>query len=157
MRVLWLAAASMALLSTTAFAAGDTDAFRYLTREEAFALVAKPDPAGKPVSNYLARHDDFSEAVIQRTRSGDVEVHDLYTDYMIMVEGRGTLTIGGTLKNRRAKPDGAKGEWLADASTGGKVHDLKPGVMVIVPKGMPHWVQLPPGGTLRYIFFKRKG
>ena len=157
MRMLWLAAASVALLSNAAWAAGDTDAFRYLAKEEAFALVAKPDPTGKPVSNYLARHEDFSEAVIQRTRSGDVEVHELFSDYMVMMEGTGTLTIGGTLKNRRAKPDGSKGEWLADSSSGGKVYDLKPGVMVTVPKGMPHWVQLPKGGSLKYIFFKRKG
>lgn len=158
MRITMLAAiAASALLAPAAFAAGDTDAFRYLTREQAFALVAKPDPKGGPVSNNLAKHDDFSEAVVMRTKSGEVEVHDLYTDYMVMVEGTATMTVGGTMKNKHANPNGAAGEWLADSSTGGKVYDLKPGVMVIIPKGQPHWIQLPNGGTFRYIAFKRKG
>jgi len=30
-------------------------------------------------------------------------------------------------------------------------------VVIIIPKGMPHWMQLPAGGHLHYIAFKRKG
>jgi mannose-6-phosphate isomerase-like protein (cupin superfamily) len=120
------------------------------------ALIAKRDPAGPTVS-YLSNHTDFSEALVQRFVSGQPEVHDNYTDYMIFLEGKGTITVGGAVKNKHAHPNGTKGEWLADSSTGGKVYDLVPGAMIIIPKGIPHWMQLPAGGQLRYLAFKRRG
>ena len=153
-----LAAAVLAgLAATAAFAAGDTDAFEYLTRDQAFATVAKVDPTGAATSNYLAKHDDFQEAVVQRTVSGKVETHELYTDYMVISDGKATITIGGTVKGNAKNPNGQPGEWLGTSSTGGKVYDLVPGAMLIIPKGVPHWMQLPAGGHIHYIAFKRKG
>ena len=157
MRAILLAAAALAGLSTAAFAAGDTDAFRYLTKDQAFALVSKVDPNGGATSNLLSNHDAFSEAVVQRTVSGKVETHDLYTDYMVIVEGKATITIGGKVSGNAKNPNGQPGEWLGASSTGGKVYDLVPGAMIIIPKGTPHWMQLPAGGKLHYIAFKRKG
>lgn len=156
MRILFAAVALTGLFSANAFAQGDTDAFRYLTKAEAMALIAKRDPAGPTVS-YLSNHTDFSEALVQRFVSGQPEIHDNYSDYMIFLEGKGTITVGGAVKNKHAHPNGTKGEWLADSSTGGKVYDLVPGAMIIIPKGIPHWMQLPAGGQLRYLAFKRRG
>ena len=156
MRILLAAAALSGLFASAAMGQGNADAFRYLTKDQAMALIAKKAPAGPTVA-FLSNHDDFSEALVQRFVSGQPEIHELYTDYMIFLEGKGTITIGGTVKNKVANPNGAKGEWLADSSTGGKVYDLVPGAMIIIPKGQPHWMQLPAGGQLRYLAFKRKG
>jgi mannose-6-phosphate isomerase-like protein (cupin superfamily) len=156
MRILLAAAALTGLFASAALAQGDADAFRYLTKEQAMALIAKRAPSGPTVA-FLSNHDDFSEALVQRFTSGQPEIHENYTDYMIFLEGKGTISIGGTVKNKRANPNGAKGEWLADSSTGGKVYDLLPGAMIVIPKGVPHWMQLPAGGQLRYLAFKRKG
>jgi len=157
MRAILIAAVLAGLTATAAFAAGDTDAFKYMTKEQAFALVSKPMADGSATSNFLAKHDDFSEQVVQRTVSGKVETHDLYTDYMVIVEGNATITVGGTVKGNARNPNGAAGEWLGASSTGGKVYDLKPGVTMIIPKGIPHWMQLPKNGMVHYIAFKRKG
>ena len=35
-----------------------------------------------------------------------------YTDYMVVVEGNATITIGGTVKNNAKNPNGQAGEWL---------------------------------------------
>jgi mannose-6-phosphate isomerase-like protein (cupin superfamily) len=160
MRIL-LAAALTGLLTSAAltsavWAQGDADGFRYLSKDQAMALIAKR-PATGPAISMLSDHADFSEALVQRFVSGQPEIHENYTDYMIFLEGKGTITIGGAVKNKKANPNGAKGEWLADSSTGGKVYDLVPGAMIIIPKGIPHWMQLPAGGQLRYLAFKRRG
>jgi len=153
-----LAAAVLAgLAATAAFAAGEKDPFLYMTKEQAFATVAKIDPAGNATSNPIIKHDDFQEIVVQRTVSGKVETHDFYSDYMLAVDGNATITIGGTVKGNAKNPNGQPGEWLGVSSTGGKVYDLKPGALIVIPKGVPHWMQLPAGGHLHYIAFKRKG
>ena len=157
MRAIQLAAAVLAGLSTAAFAAGDMDALQYFTKEQAFATVAKPKPDGSATSNIISQHDAFSEQIVQRTVSGKVETHDLWSDYMVVVEGNATITIGGTVKNNAKNPNNQPGEWLGESSTGGKVYDLKPGVVLIIPKGLPHWMQLPKNGKLHYIAIKRKG
>jgi mannose-6-phosphate isomerase-like protein (cupin superfamily) len=144
-------------LSTVAFAAGDGDALQYFTKEQAFATVSKPKPDGSATSNIISQHDAFSEQIVQRTVSGKVETHELWTDYMVVVDGNATITIGGTVKGNAKNPNGQVGEWLGASSTGGKVYDLKPGVVLIIPKGVPHWMQLPANGKLHYVAFKRKG
>jgi len=157
MRAILLSAAALAGLSTAAFAAGDMDALQYFTKDQAFATVAKPKPDGSATSNIISQHDAFSEQIVQRTVSGKVETHDLWSDYMVVVEGNATITIGGTVKNNAKNPNNQPGEWLGESSTGGKVYDLKPGVVLIIPKGIPHWMQLPKNGKLHYIAIKRKG
>ena len=157
MRAILLAAAALTGLATAAFAAGDGDPLQYFSKEQAFATVAKPKPDGSATSNIISQHDAFSEQIVQRTVSGKVETHELWTDYIVVVEGNATITIGGTVKNNAKNPNGQAGEWLGESSTGGKVYDLKPGVMLIIPKGVPHWMQLPKNGKLHYVAFKRKG
>lgn len=157
MRAILIAAALAGLTATAAFAAGDTDAFKYMTKEQAFALVSKPMADGSATFNNLVKHDDFIEQVVQRTVSGKVETHDFYSDYMVIVDGSATMTIGGTVKGNAKNPNGAAGEWLGASSTGGKVYDLKAGVMLVIPKSVPHWMQLPKNGMVHYITFKRRG
>ena len=157
MRAILLAAALAGLTATAAVAAGEGDAFKYLTKEQACDLVKTPKADGSATNVFLATHDDFNEQVVQRTVSGKVETHELYTDYMVIMEGNATISIGGTVKGNAKNPNGAAGEWLGASSTGGKVYDLKPGVLIIIPKGIPHWMQLPANGKLHYMVFKRKG
>lgn len=156
MRAILLAAVVLAGLSTVALAAGASDPVLYMTGEQAFATVTKIDPAGNATSNPIVNHDDFQEIVVQRTVTGKVETHDLYSDYMIIVDGNATITLGGTVKNNAKNPNGQAGEWLGVSSTGGKVYALKAGVLIVIPKGVPHWMQLPKNGKLHYITFKRK-
>jgi mannose-6-phosphate isomerase-like protein (cupin superfamily) len=156
MRAMLLAAAAFGFCSA-AFAADSGDAFRYLTKEQAYDLVKTPKTDGSATFENLVKHDDFIEQVVQRTVTGKVETHEFYSDYMIIMEGNATMTIGGTVKGNARNPNGAAGEWLGTSSTGGKVYDLKPGVLIIIPKGVPHWMQLPANGKLHYMTFKRKG
>jgi mannose-6-phosphate isomerase-like protein (cupin superfamily) len=157
MRAILLAAAALAGISTAALAADKADALKYMTKEQAFDLVKMPKPDGSATSVFYANHDTFSEQIVQRTVSGKVETHELWSDYMVIVEGNATITIGGTVKNNAKNPNGQAGEWLGESSTGGKVYDLKPGVTMIIPKGVPHWMQLPKNGKLHYVAFKYKG
>ena len=157
MRAILTAVALSCLTATAAFAAGDTDALKYMTKEQAFDLVKTPKADGSATSVIISNHDLFSEQVVQRTVSGKVETHELWTDYMVIVEGNATITIGGKVTGNAKNPNGQAGEWLGASSTGGKVYDLKPGVTIIIPKGIPHWMQLPANGKLHYVAFKRKG
>src|SRR4051794_8941078 len=112
MRAILIAVALAGLTATAAFAAGDGDAFKYMTKEQAFDLVKTPKADGSATSLIIANHDLFSEQVVQRTVSGKVETHELWTDYMVIVEGNATITIGGKVTGNAKNPNGAAGEWL---------------------------------------------
>ena len=157
MRAILTAAIALAGLTTIAMAADTGDAFKYMTKEQAFDLVKTPKADGSATNVYYANHGEFSEQIVQRTVSGKVETHELWTDYMVVVDGNATITIGGKVTGNAKNPNGAAGEWLGTSSAGGKVYDLKPGVTMIIPKGIPHWMQLAKGAKLQYIAFKRKG
>ena len=148
LKTLFAAATLAALSAPCAFAADD--AFKYLSGADAAASVASPK-GDAPAINYLSKHPDFVEEIIQRSKSGEVEIHDKVNDYMVVMDGHATITIGGIVANKKQT---APGEWRAPSSTGGKVYSLHPGAMLIIPAGLPHWMQLPAGGHLRYVTVK---
>ncbi|HSE59681.1 MAG TPA: heme-binding protein [Nitrospiraceae bacterium] len=71
-----------------------------------------------------------------RDRPGLVEIHDLDTDIVYVLEGAATLVTGGT-------PVGIKTiaphELRGSSVTGGETRRLVPGDVVVIPNGVPHW------------------
>ena len=146
-----LAAALVALSASSVFAA---ETFKYYSGADAAALVANGKGA-EPAVSFLAKHDDgFLEEIVQRTASGEVEIHDQTSDYIIVLDGAASFTVGGTVAGKKQV---SPGEWRAPSSSGGKEYALAPGALVIVPAGTPHWMQLPAGGHIRYVTFKKRG
>jgi quercetin dioxygenase-like cupin family protein len=159
MRSIMLAAGAALLLGSAgaALAQGQPpatkDVFKYTSPADVDKALATHRPDGQATSS-VARYADFSGVEVDRNKSGRVEVHDKWTDFIRVLDGKATFTIGGTVANKAQNGNPANGEWLGDSSTGGQVYDMLPGATFVVPAGTPHWMQVPAGGHVRYIAYK---
>lgn len=79
---------------------------------------------------------------------GQVEIHEHDTDVIFVTEGSATFVTGGTTKD--AKPTDP-GEIRGTSTTGGTVHHLTKGDVIIVPAGVPHWFTEVPGTFLYFV------
>jgi mannose-6-phosphate isomerase-like protein (cupin superfamily) len=128
-----------------------SDAFRYIPAKQVLADVA--DTSKGPAVKIYFNHDTFLEEIAARDKTGQVEIHNSWNDYMTVLSGEAKLTVGGT-------PVGMKqtgpGELRGDSISGGQTVTLHPGDMVTIPANLPHWLQLAPGAHFRYLVFKTK-
>lgn len=63
------------------------------------------------------------------------EIHDASDDVYYVLEGRATLTLGGTLESPK---EIESGEWRGPGIKGGQNFDVKKGDLIVVPRGTPH-------------------
>ncbi len=72
----------------------------------------------------------------RRENPGKVEVHALETDIFHMLEGEATLVTGGTVLDPvTVEPHEIRGTQI----NGGESRHLRPGDIVVIPHGEPHW------------------
>jgi mannose-6-phosphate isomerase-like protein (cupin superfamily) len=85
-----------------------------------------------------------------RTTPGQAEIHGKNTDIFFVVDGSATLVTGGTVVDAKTTaPDEIRGT----AITGGEVHQLSKGDLMVIPHGTPHWMQQVQG-TFQYLVVK---
>lgn len=72
----------------------------------------------------------------EANQKGTAEVHRDSDDYHVMLEGWATYFLGGTLENPK---EVSPGEWRGTGITGGRTVELRPGDMIFVPRGTPHY------------------
>jgi len=95
----------------------------------------------------------LQEQLIVRNASGQVETHANWIDHIVILEGEGTMTVGGKVSGDK---ESAPGERRGESSTGGKPYRLTPHTVLHIAAGTPHWLTLPPGGHIAYVVFKEK-
>jgi mannose-6-phosphate isomerase-like protein (cupin superfamily) len=84
-----------------------------------------------------------------RTQAANAEQHEGATDVYIVVAGSGTVTVGGTIDNKRiSRP----GEYTGPI-TGGKPFKLQAGDILDIPANMPH-ATVPDAGGMTYVLMK---
>ena len=114
--------------------------------------------AGQTAARLLSNRGHYLSVVVRRDRTGDVEMHELWDDVMVVQEGTGTLVYGGQLEGgREAQPgeNGAgPGEWRGGTVSNGMEQQLGVGDLAIVPAGVPHQVRVDPGGSITYLIIK---
>ena len=92
-----------------------------------------------------------SDVLVQgshRDKPGGVEVHEHEMDVIYVVDGTATFVTGGKIvggKNTRP------GQWLGTDTTGGTVHHLVKGDVIVVPAGTPHWFKEVPTTVSYYV------
>jgi glc operon protein GlcG len=92
--------------------------------------------------------ENYQVHASRREKSGLVEVHELDTDIIYVLEGTATVVTGGkSLESKQIAPN----EFRGTSVDGGETRNLKKGDVLIVPKGTPHWFKEVSGTFLYYV------
>jgi len=129
-------------------AAQAPDPTGYATAAAIRAQVAAMAKAMKPGQGFAwqpVMQGDGHVAALEIWKSpGRPAVHPAEAEYVMVVDGAGTMVSGGTLVDAKVvKPDLTEGSRIA----GGTTRTLRPGDVFLVPAGVPHWFGIT-GGRL---------
>ncbi len=102
-------------------------------------------------SEMLGDFGNHNARMTFRDNDGMVEVHENWTDVLVVESGEATLVIGGTPVNAKTT---APGELRAASVTGGEKPLLAPGDVLHIPAGVPHQFLVPPGKKITYFALK---
>jgi mannose-6-phosphate isomerase-like protein (cupin superfamily) len=116
------------------------------------AVASPAGSAGERIANY----GDHALAISARTKSGGPEVHEQWTDVIMVTGGQATLVIGGTVVGEVSAEGGAPGEKRGTDITGGTTQVVKKGDIINIPAGTPHWIKIAPGEDFSYVNVKVK-
>ncbi|HSD26683.1 MAG TPA: heme-binding protein [Vicinamibacteria bacterium] len=100
--------------------------------------------AGRP----LLETGDYKVHASRREGPGQAEVHDRDTDVIRVLSGTAVLVTGGKVTDPKTA---GPGEIRGTAIEGGETRALKPGDVVVVPHGVPHWFREVPGPLTYYV------
>jgi mannose-6-phosphate isomerase-like protein (cupin superfamily) len=113
----------------------------YISAAEIAERTAKAAAAAKAGTQYNGAPLVASSAFRANLEYHDapataVNTHDNDDELFVVIEGSGTMTLGGSLVNATRRGD----SMTAATSVGGKPYKLKKGDMVMVPHNTPHAV-----------------
>ncbi len=130
-----------ALLLAAALAAPDpTRGVTHIPAEEVKAAFVK----GRP----LIEVENYKVHASHRDAAGLAEVHVKDTDIIHVLAGTATFVTGGSLVDAKTvAPEELRGGGI----TGGETRALRPGDVVVVPSGVPHWFKDVPGPIDYYV------
>src|SRR5467141_2291685 len=96
----------------------------------------------------LVTAPDLIVMVVSRDRPGEVEIHDKETDTLHVLDGSATLVTGGTMTGGKVTaPNQRRGKDI----TGGEIHHLTKGDVIVIPAGIPHWFKEVPQSINYYV------
>ncbi len=141
------------LLAALALIAGplsaqQADPTGFASAAEVKATVAAMEREMKPGQGFawrpLVRGGTATAALEIWKKPGRPAVHPAEAEYAIVIEGAGTLVSGGTLVEPAVTNPG-----LTEGSRieGGTTRQLRPGDVMLIPAGVPHWFGIA-GGRL---------
>jgi mannose-6-phosphate isomerase-like protein (cupin superfamily) len=102
-------------------------------------------------SEMLGDFGNHNTRMTFRDNDGEVEVHDNWTDVIVVESGEATLMIGGTPVNPK---NTAPGEWRAASATGAEKKAIAPGDILHIPAGVAHQFLVAPGKKVTYFALK---
>jgi quercetin dioxygenase-like cupin family protein len=98
----------------------------------------------------LAAGQEYRVLGAHREKGGNIELHVNDADIFYIVEGEGTIIIGGTVVGQKElRP----GEMTGSDIKAGQTYRLKKGDVMVIPAGVPHWMKEVPA-QLNYFVVK---
>jgi mannose-6-phosphate isomerase-like protein (cupin superfamily) len=144
-------ASTVKTLHATYISAADIQARR---DEGAAAGVARPNVRVVDAGGYNVAVDVISRL---ETRPRRVAVHFNVTEIIHVTDGTATLVTGGTIVDAKTRPADDRSVELEDGPggygtsiVGGVSQRIKPGDVIIIPAGVPHWFS-EINGSLTYV------
>ena len=112
----------------------------YLPADKVAAAFAKGMP--------LVEVESYKVHASRREASGQAEVHAKDTDIIYVLTGTATFVTGGTVVDGK----NIEAEEIRGASIeGGETREIRPGDVIIVPNGTPHWFKEVPAPMTYYV------
>lgn len=99
---------------------------------------------GVVLSDFAPRYTVYS---LKFTAGRPIELHDQDTDIVFIQGGSGIVVHGGTVVGRKALKDG---EWTGTDIDGGITTPVTRGMVLLLPKGVPHWFKSVNGSLTFY-------
>jgi mannose-6-phosphate isomerase-like protein (cupin superfamily) len=131
MKVIFFAVASLGLI-----ALGATGPFAGPVSRQVVHLPSQTVSAAFAIGKPLVEIENYKVHASRREAPGQVEVHTRDTDVIHVLTGNATFVTGGTMVGGRdVEPEEIRGSSI----DGGTARELRPGDLVIVPSGTPHW------------------
>lgn len=135
------------ILAASADAQTPPDPTSFANSAKVQAVIAQMAQAIKPTQEMLYRplltQAPYTVAIEYWVKPKQAAAHLTEAELAYVIEGSGTLVSGGTLAN----PHHLYGETNGGDIIGGTTRALKPGDVVLVPEGVPHWFGID-GGKL---------
>lgn len=134
----WSPVVALAIAATPVSA--QTDPSGFASAADVAAQVVAMAKAMKPGQGFawqpLVRDGKTIAALEIWKVPGRPAVHPDQAEYAIVIAGSGTLVSGGTLAHpTTTAPDLVEGDHIV----GGVTRTLKPGDVLLIPAGVPHW------------------
>jgi len=143
MKVIGFAATSLGLLVLAASAPATRAAGKevtYIPSEKVAAGFVKGMP--------LVEQENYKVHASRREVAGQVEVHTKDTDIIHVLTGTATFVTGGTMVGGKGiEPEEIRGTSVE----GGLTRTIRPGDVIIVPNGTPHWFKEVSGPMTYYV------
>jgi hypothetical protein len=111
---------------------------------------AKESPSGS-AGVTLSKYPGHYTMITARSKSGGAEVHQHFSDFLIVVDGQGTELTGGTVVEPKESADGEIRGLRLDGAT---PHPLHKGDVIHILAGTPHQAIEAPGQTLTLFVVK---
>lgn len=126
-------------------------AYQHYSKAELDKLMFRPDPTHSYV---VTDHEDYDVEYVERgLMENYIENHVHWLDIVTVLDGEGTLAIGGKAVNpNMTNPAEPRGTTM----TGAKIVALHPGDYVVVPAGVWHIFSGTKTRNLRYVIFKQR-
>jgi mannose-6-phosphate isomerase-like protein (cupin superfamily) len=138
-------AAALALAGGSTASAGPGGAVIYLESARVREGFRKGD--------VLVNEGAYMVHASHRDQAGLAEVHTEETDIIYVLAGEATFVTGGRMENAR---EIGPGELRGAAIVGGEERRLRPGDVMVVPGGTPHWFREVPGSFDYYVVKVRR-
>lgn len=85
----------------------------------------------------LLKGANYQILTAQRQEPGQVEIHTKFTDVFYVAKGNANIVVGGKVVGENASnPEEPRGNSIE----GGQVDQLAPGDVLVIPAGVPHWI-----------------
>ena len=140
LKTLTVAAAALALLAAPALAqapaAPEMKTFTSSAEVQALIAHARQTHKAEPtIIQPILSLAPYRASLEYRTATGPAAVHEKEAELFYVIEGSGTLTTGGKLKDeKRTNPTNLSGSGI----DGGQSRTVAKGDFLIVPEGSPH-------------------
>jgi mannose-6-phosphate isomerase-like protein (cupin superfamily) len=131
-------------LTIAALAAGD-DPPAATFKTEAQLTAALTAATTDMLTSAVSINDHHRINLVKRTKAAGATAHEGFTELHHIVEGSGTIVVGGTLMRATGGRGGSA------TIQGGVSRHVSKGDVVLVPSGMPHWYKDLDGASITYL------